>query len=210
MANFSNEFPNFSTGFPNFSTGFPNLLTGFFNFSNEFFSVIFTGSYMNIWIWIKAVLFHFLEKKKLRLMSGLQSPDASTRYCNVTTQKHLRFWSLISWWCWWWIFSHNFAKGVWRLCASTKTLHRRWVWGGGRAWTKSKAWSRWRWWWQRHCGKGNHMNIVNETLNLLGVQTWYCIRTMSHILPRQPTLMLNNESESEKTVWKWKCKIAWK
>ena len=59
---------------------------------------------MNIWTWIKAVLFYFLEKKKLRLMSGLQSPDASTRYCNVTTQKHLRFWSLIWWWWWWWIW----------------------------------------------------------------------------------------------------------
>ena len=32
-------------------------------------------------------------------MSGLQSPDASTRYCNVTTQKHLKFWCL-SWWWW--------------------------------------------------------------------------------------------------------------
>ena len=35
-----------------------------------------------------------------------------------------------------------FPAGVWRLCASAKALHRRWVRGGRRAWTQSQAWGR--------------------------------------------------------------------
>ena len=45
-----------------------------------------------LWNMAWCVLFHFI--KEIAVMSGVQSPDASTRYCNVAaTQKHLKIWS---------------------------------------------------------------------------------------------------------------------